>query len=290
LEDEPEKGKRCLVCFDDRLDKTAQKADELGERAITTTLLTSPKKSYDVLVREGEKSAQRYGVDFIGIDLKRAGGTQRQNAIAKEERLYRQNYCGCLYALSAQRSEQHSYARELISPITRQLMPGSIEERIAMYEELLKLEQEGRAFMVTKNSFLNYRLLRAYLRVKKETVPSYFLYFSSLKHEYTRGKVEREYQGIYHFSRSEVKFVTLDFVNHTLGLQFDDMAHLLKEGLTLHDEVKLRERIDPTPYSKSTLIVVQKVDFTKAEIYCKSEVFEDVKESLQIIKGTSNNF
>ncbi len=39
LENEPEKGKRCEVCFDKRFDVSAKKALELGEKKITTTLL-----------------------------------------------------------------------------------------------------------------------------------------------------------------------------------------------------------------------------------------------------------
>ncbi|HHG74163.1 MAG TPA: epoxyqueuosine reductase QueH, partial [Persephonella sp.] len=44
LEDEPERGKRCSVCHDLRLEKTAQFAKENGFDAVTTVLMMSPKK------------------------------------------------------------------------------------------------------------------------------------------------------------------------------------------------------------------------------------------------------
>ena len=51
LENEPEKGARCEVCFDKRFNVSAQKALELGEKKITTTLLVSPLKSQEQLKR-----------------------------------------------------------------------------------------------------------------------------------------------------------------------------------------------------------------------------------------------
>ncbi|HUH42189.1 MAG TPA: epoxyqueuosine reductase QueH, partial [Sulfurimonas sp.] len=55
LENEPEKGKRCEVCFDKRFDVSAKKALELGEKSVTTTLLVSPLKSQEQLKVSGDK-------------------------------------------------------------------------------------------------------------------------------------------------------------------------------------------------------------------------------------------
>ena len=43
-ENEPEKGTRCEICFDTRMAKSVEFAAKLGEKKLTTTLLTSPKK------------------------------------------------------------------------------------------------------------------------------------------------------------------------------------------------------------------------------------------------------
>ena len=51
MEHLPEKGDRCTVCYDDRLDTTVQKA-KLGHNKFTTTLLISPKKSQEKLEKD----------------------------------------------------------------------------------------------------------------------------------------------------------------------------------------------------------------------------------------------
>lgn len=54
LENEPEKGSRCEVCFDKRFEVSAKKALELGEKSMTTTLLVSPLKSQVQLKKSGD--------------------------------------------------------------------------------------------------------------------------------------------------------------------------------------------------------------------------------------------
>ena len=44
LENEPEKGERCVKCFDMRLEKTAQVAHKMNIKSFTSTLLSSPLK------------------------------------------------------------------------------------------------------------------------------------------------------------------------------------------------------------------------------------------------------
>ena len=49
LEDEPERGKRCLKCYNLRMEYTANKAKELGYDYFATTLTLSPLKDSQVL-------------------------------------------------------------------------------------------------------------------------------------------------------------------------------------------------------------------------------------------------
>ena len=74
LEQEPEKGKRCEVCFDKRFSVSAEKALELGEKTITTTLLVSPLKSQEQLKRVGDAFYEKNGVKFIAVDYRSGGG------------------------------------------------------------------------------------------------------------------------------------------------------------------------------------------------------------------------
>ncbi|MCK4441183.1 MAG: epoxyqueuosine reductase QueH, partial [Sulfurovaceae bacterium] len=110
LENEPEKGARCSVCFDKRFEVTAKKAQELGEKIFTSTLLTSPKKSLKQLKKAGDILADKYNIKFIAPDYRKASGTQEQNIMAKKDKLYRQDYCGCIFGLSMQREQQQKLA------------------------------------------------------------------------------------------------------------------------------------------------------------------------------------
>ena len=141
FEDEPEKGKRCNICFNNRLEVSVKKALELNINRVTTTLLTSPKKSFEQLKKAGEKVCKKYDREFVFIDYRSGGGTQRQFELAKRDKLYKQNYCGCIFGLTKQRYIQNKLADELISPINRQIFPESIEERINLYTKVIELEE-----------------------------------------------------------------------------------------------------------------------------------------------------
>ena len=98
FESEKEGGKRCLKCFELRLSDTAKKAKELGIEYITTSMIISPHKNFKNLCLVGEEIAKNQQVEFLGIDFKKQDGFLKTNRISKELGLYRQNYCGCIYA------------------------------------------------------------------------------------------------------------------------------------------------------------------------------------------------
>ncbi|RLA67962.1 MAG: diacylglucosamine hydrolase like protein, partial [Epsilonproteobacteria bacterium] len=190
LEHEPEKGSRCEVCFDRRFEVSAQKAVQLGEKTFTSTLLTSPKKSLSQLKTAGDALAKREGITFVAPDYRKASGTQEQNILAKEDALYRQDYCGCMFGLNIQREQQSKLADELFVPISAQVQPESIEERIALYQKRWELEEAHTPHKIIKQRFLNWRLTFGLLQVRKIVVPAHFLPYSTLKGEYSRGKME----------------------------------------------------------------------------------------------------
>jgi predicted adenine nucleotide alpha hydrolase (AANH) superfamily ATPase len=190
LEHEPEKGSRCSVCFDRRFEISAKKASEIGEKTFTSTLLTSPKKSLRQLQVAGDALGKKYNISFIAPDYRKASGTQEQNILAKEDALYRQDYCGCMFGLNIQRDQQAKLADELFVPISRQIQPESIEERIEMYEKRWELEEKKISYKIIKQRFLNWRLSMGILRVRKEIVPAHLIPYSTLKGEYSRGKID----------------------------------------------------------------------------------------------------
>ncbi len=98
LEEEPEKGKRCYLCYGLRLDKTARVAKEKGFSWFCTTLSLSPHKNADWLNELGEGAGEKYGVKYLPSDFKKKGGYPRSIVLSNEHQLYRQDFCGCKYS------------------------------------------------------------------------------------------------------------------------------------------------------------------------------------------------
>lgn len=98
LEDEPEGGKRCAGCFRLRLEKTAETAAARAADFFTTTLTVSPLKNAAVINRLGKEAADRAGVRWLWSDFKKEGGYPLSVRLSREYRLYRQEYCGCIFS------------------------------------------------------------------------------------------------------------------------------------------------------------------------------------------------
>ncbi len=98
LENEPEGGKRCFKCYRLRLEETAKKAKELGYDYFTTTLSISPYKNAAKLNEIGEELESIYGIKYLYADFKKKEGYKRSIELSRKYKLYRQNYCGCLYS------------------------------------------------------------------------------------------------------------------------------------------------------------------------------------------------
>lgn len=98
LEQEPERGKRCDVCFDLRLGETARLAKAENFAAFATVLSISPHKDAKKISLIGQKLSQLFGVDFLDRDWKKNEGFKIACALSKQENFYRQNYCGCMYS------------------------------------------------------------------------------------------------------------------------------------------------------------------------------------------------
>jgi predicted adenine nucleotide alpha hydrolase (AANH) superfamily ATPase len=280
LEHEPEKGIRCGVCFDRRFEISAKKTAALGEKYFTSTLLTSPKKSLSQLQLAGDTLAQREGVEFIAPDYRKNSGTQEQNILAKKDSLYRQDYCGCMFGLNIQRDQQSKLADELFVPISKQIQPESIEERVEMYEKRWNFEEKNINHKIIKQRFLNWRLISGLLRVRKTVVPAHFLPYSTLKGDYSRGKIEYNIENVYHMNRDEVCFITLAHYNELAGTNYASVTELIYHPPSFDDEILLRSKLGITPYDISTILVVQTIPTNKIEILCKSKTYSDVKEVL----------
>jgi len=283
FEKEPEKGARCAICFDRRFEITAQQAAELGEKSFTSTLLTSPKKSLKQLKQAGDALGEKFGIGFVAPDYRKASGTQEQNILAKRDALYRQDYCGCLFGLTMQREQQQKLADELFSPLSQQIQPESIEARIALYEQRCSYEERRIAYKIVKERFLNWRQLHGLLKVKKETVPAHFLPYSTLKSDYTRGRIDVQIGNLHYMNRDEVKFITLNCYNELGNTNFTTVKELIFNSPSFEKELEIRNKLIPNAYDLSSILVVDTIPVQKVEIAYKSHIYEDVKEVLMKI-------
>ncbi len=98
LEQEPERGKRCNVCYLMRLDKTAAIAKENGYDFFCTTLSVSPYKNANLINEYGSSLEDKYRVRWLYSDFKKKDGYKQSILLSQKYNLYRQNYCGCVYS------------------------------------------------------------------------------------------------------------------------------------------------------------------------------------------------
>ena len=284
LENEPEKGARCEVCFDKRFLTSAQKAFELGEKKITTTLLVSPLKSQEQLKRVGDKFYQEHGVEFIAVDYRSGGGTQDQSRVTKEEQLYRQDYCGCIYGLTMQREQQDKLMDEMFSSISGRVMPASIEERLALYKKRNELEDQDKKYKIIRQKFLNYREFFCKLTLgKKDHCDAYALSYSTLPRKRAQGRIEFSIENVHYLNREEAKFITLSYFNEFFQTDYKDIRSLIFNPPSIEKELLLREKITHSSYDLSPIIVVLEIPQTKLTLSLDTKTYEDTREKLIVL-------
>ncbi|MBP5684592.1 MAG: epoxyqueuosine reductase QueH [Bacilli bacterium] len=98
LENEPERGARCLKCYELRLRKSFEYAKEHNFDYITTTLTLSPLKNSKVINEIGKKLEDEFNFKYLYSDFKKKEGYKRSIILSREYNLYRQDYCGCKFS------------------------------------------------------------------------------------------------------------------------------------------------------------------------------------------------
>jgi len=94
FENEPERGRRCGLCFKYSLSRTAA-ASICGYNGYSTTLTISPHKNSKLLFEIGNSEG-----NFIEYDFKKKNGFFRSIELSKQLELYRQQYCGCEFSMN----------------------------------------------------------------------------------------------------------------------------------------------------------------------------------------------
>lgn len=99
FENEKEKGKRCSLCFNLRLNETAKAAKENKIKYFTTTLTVSPHKNSGMIFDEAKVTEEKYKIKFLEYNFKKQDGFKISRQIAKENNMYFQKYCGCKFSI-----------------------------------------------------------------------------------------------------------------------------------------------------------------------------------------------
>ncbi len=105
FEFEAEKWERCRICYDMRLEITAQKAQELGISEYATTLTISPHKDTKKIFCIGDKLNKKYKSQFLKLDFKKNEGFKRSLDYCEVNDIYRQDYCGCPFSMRKKSSK-----------------------------------------------------------------------------------------------------------------------------------------------------------------------------------------
>ena len=98
LENEPERGSRCMECFRFRLRRAARYAADNGYDVLATTLASSRWKSLDQVNAAGSEACSGLPVIFWAGNWRKGGLQPRRNEIIREQNFYNQNFCGCEFS------------------------------------------------------------------------------------------------------------------------------------------------------------------------------------------------
>lgn len=103
LENEPERGGRCQLCFNLRLRRAAEYARDHDFHVLTTTLASSRWKSLEQIEKAGTAACTDIPeVTFWAQNWRKGGLSERRAAIIREMNFYNQTWCGCEFSMRAE--------------------------------------------------------------------------------------------------------------------------------------------------------------------------------------------
>ena len=96
---------RCIYCYEHRLEQTAKYAKENGFDGFTSTLFASLYQNHEMMKTFAENLSKKYDIPFVYRDFR--PNFREGNQKARQEGLYMQKYCGCIF------SEQDRYQKQI---------------------------------------------------------------------------------------------------------------------------------------------------------------------------------
>lgn len=101
LEKEPERGKRCSVCFYLRLKRAMQYAKENGFDLVTSVLGISRYKDMDQVNAAARQASRETNMPYDFTNWRKGGLEPLRQHLVKETQMYAQDYCGCPFSKRA---------------------------------------------------------------------------------------------------------------------------------------------------------------------------------------------
>lgn len=98
LEQEPERGKRCSVCFYMRLKQAARYARQHHFDCFTSVLGVSRYKDSNQVHAQARQVWCEEGAPYWANSWRKGGLSELRRALIDEFKLYEQTYCGCEYS------------------------------------------------------------------------------------------------------------------------------------------------------------------------------------------------
>lgn len=91
-----EDDQRCSLCWELRLNKTAEYASKNGFDGFSSTLFISPYQDHEKMKSIALKAQDKYSIPFCYRDFRQ--GFKQSHEISRQMGLYHQKYCGCIYS------------------------------------------------------------------------------------------------------------------------------------------------------------------------------------------------
>ena len=95
LENEPERGGRCDICFYMRIKRVMEYAKEYGFDGVASVLGVSRYKDLAQVNRAAEKASMETQIPYLHIEGRKGGMQELRMRLINELNLYNQDYCGC---------------------------------------------------------------------------------------------------------------------------------------------------------------------------------------------------
>lgn len=97
-QNEPERGKRCFLCFKYRLTRAMEYAKQNGYSHVASVLGVSRWKDLSQVNSAAKEASVQTDIPYLEIEGRKNGMQETRLRLIKELNLYNQDYCGCIFS------------------------------------------------------------------------------------------------------------------------------------------------------------------------------------------------